>query len=71
MFSKSTSKSKNKTMSFKVPSHAKNPLNQYFMEKFKIIKRDSDIKGITTTSSCYRNIIKSLSKYPLPILCPE
>ena len=55
----------------KAQTKAANPLNQYFLDNFAKLKRDADFKGITHVSQCYRKVIASLAKYPLPILCAQ
>ena len=50
---------------------ANNPLNQYYVEQFIKLKNDSDFKNIRNQSYCYKRVIIALSKYPMPILCPQ
>jgi crossover junction endonuclease MUS81 len=46
------------------PGH---PHNKFLMEKFMILKRSADSRHLDNQSSCYRKIIISISKYPMPI----
>lgn len=49
-------------------NRSRNPLNQFLVEKFSNLKRMADSKGFKNQSFCYSKILKSLIKYPMPIL---
>ena len=51
-----------------VTNRSRNPLNQFLVEKFSNLKRMADSKGFKNQSFCYSKILKSLIKYPMPIL---
>lgn len=49
-------------------NRSRNPLNQFLVEKFSNLKRIADSRGFKNQSFCYSKILKSLMKYPMPIL---
>lgn len=48
---------------------AAHPCNQFLLEKFVAFKRVADVQKQENLSGCYRKIIMSLQKYPIPIIC--
>ena len=48
---------------------AGHPCNQFLLDKFTALKRSADIQKLENQASCYRKIISSIDKYPLPIVC--
>lgn len=50
------------------PTKALNQCNQYFTDKFHKKYKEATGKQNTQLSQCYKRILCSLSKYPLPIL---
>ena len=49
-------------------NQARNPLNQHLYEKISKLKIISESKGFKNQSFCYVKILKSLTKYPMPVL---
>lgn len=47
---------------------AKNENNQFIYEKFEKMKRASEARGNMNGYHCYNKILKTLEKYPMPIL---
>lgn len=45
-----------------------NPVNNFLFEKLLKLKSAADVRGLKNQSFCYAKILKSLSKYPLPLL---
>ena len=49
-------------------SSSRNPLNSFLFEKLSKLKSIAETRGLKNQVFCYAKILKSLSKYPLPIL---
>ena len=58
------SKSKN----FEKARKALNPNNQFIFDNFLAFKRKCESISNYKLAKCYQKILKSLSKYPLPLL---
>lgn len=56
---------------YKPNTKALNPLNQYYLDKFKLLKKDADQRGMKNQSSCHKKVVEALQKYPMPVLCRE
>jgi len=50
------------------PGGARNPHNNHIFEKLSKLKSLAETRGFKNQAYCYAKIMKSLSKYPLPIL---
>lgn len=50
------------------PNGPRNPLNNLIFEKLSKMKSIAESRGFKNQAFCYAKILKSLSKYPLPLL---
>lgn len=50
---------------------AKNPVNQFLVDALVKFRAIADARRLENQSNCYNRIIRSLSKYPLPIVCED
>jgi crossover junction endonuclease MUS81 len=51
-----------------ITNKSRNPFNQFLVEKFINLKRIADSRGFKNQAFCYGKILRSLIKYPIPIL---
>jgi len=47
---------------------AKNEQNQHIYDKFDILRKSAMMKNNKNMMNCYAKILRSLEKYPMPIL---